>query len=209
MTPRHARSAAGKLLLGAGDVLLINDVQNDFLPGGALGVAQADAILPVMNRYIELFAQRQLPIIATRDWHPPNHSSFAVNGGIWPVHCVQNTQGAQLSAQLVLPANLIVIDKGALVDRPGYSGFEQPQLQQTLQRVQCRRLFIGGLTTDYCVLQTATAACELGYRVVLLIDAMRAVDVQPGDGDRALARLQQLGAQAITLAALNAAGARA
>ena len=185
------------------DVLLIIDVQNDFLPGGALAVPHADSIVPILNRYIELFSRQHVPIIATRDWHPLNHSSFSANGGMWPTHCVQNTFGAEFSAQLALPTEVVVIDKGTAIDDAGYSGFEQPQLQSTLEHFRCRRIFIGGLATDYCVLQTAAAACRAGYKVVLLSDAMRAVDVKPGDGERALAQLQQLGAISITLVALH------
>lgn len=203
MTRAQPANEAGSMQLEARDALLIVDVQNDFLPGGALAVPDADSIVPILNRYIELFSQRHLPIIATRDWHPANHSSFAANGGVWPEHCVQNTFGAEFSAQLALPADALVIDKGCAVDGAGYSGFEQPQLQNALQSLRCRRLFIAGLATDYCVLQTAIAACRIGYAVVLLTDAMRAVDVHAGDGERALAQLQQLGAIPMTLAAFH------
>ncbi|MFT3931090.1 MAG: isochorismatase family protein [Spongiibacteraceae bacterium] len=186
------------------DALMIIDVQNDFLAGGSLSIPHGDEIIPTLNRYIDIFSHCRLPIIATRDWHPSDHGSFSKNGGVWPVHCVQHSPGAAFSKRLKLPKNTFIIDKGTVADDPGYSAFDQLQLWQILERQHCLRLFIGGLATDYCVLQTAAAACREGYDVVLLTDAMRAVDRHADDGAKALDQLRQLGAKEITLNDLHA-----
>lgn len=187
-----------------GDALLVTDIQNDFLPGGRLAVAGGDAVVPVLNRYIEIFAARGLPVFATRDWHPPHHCSFAEEGGPWPEHCVAGTTGAAFSADLVLPAEVILISKATTREREAYSSFQGTDLDQRLRAAGIRRLFIGGLTTDYCVYETTRDARRLGYEVMLLADAIRAVDVQPGDGARAIADMLALGAHPISLEGLEA-----
>jgi nicotinamidase/pyrazinamidase len=183
----------------AGDALIVVDVQNDFLPGGALAVPQGDAVVPVLNLYLAAFHAKGLPIYATRDWHPGNHCSFKARGGPWPPHCVAATAGAAFAQDLRLPVETVVISKADTADKEAYSGFEGTDLDARLKRAGVRRVFVGGLATDYCVLNTVKDARRLGYTVCMLTDAIRAVDVQPGDGERALATMQQLGAQPMTL----------
>lgn len=196
-------NAPGKLTLQSGDALVVTDVQNDFLPGGALGVPRGDEVVAVLNGYIRRFAERSLPIIATRDWHPGDHCSFAPQGGPWPVHCVAATAGAAFAPGLQLPPGTTIISKATHRDREAYSAFAGTSLDAELRRRGARRLFIGGLATDYCVLNTVADARALGYAAVLLTDASRAVDVTPGDGRRAVAEMQRLGA---TLADLSVIG---
>ena len=173
----------------AGDALLIIDVQRDFLAGGALAVPAAETVIAPLNSSIAQFIAARLPVFATRDWHPPDHCSFRTQGGDWPVHCVAGTPGAQFSAVLDLPADTQVISKATLGDTDSYSGFSGTNLHQQLQRLGVRRLFVGGLATDYCVRHTVLDARRLGYGVILLLDAMRPVDVRIGDGERAIAAM--------------------
>jgi len=190
--------------LQPGDVLLVTDIQNDFLPGGSLAVAGGDAVVPVLNRYIGEFLARGLPVYATRDWHPQRHCSFQAQGGPWPVHCVAGTHGAAFSAALTLPPDATVISKATRVDREAYSSFEGTDLDSRLRAACIRRLFIGGLATDYCVLNTVRDARRLDYDVFVLADAIRAVEVRSGDGQRAEAEMADLGARRITLDSLAA-----
>ena len=190
--------------LQPGDVLLVTDIQNDFLQGGSLAVAGGDEVVPVLNRYIGAFLAHGLPVYATRDWHPDGHCSFHPQGGPWPVHCVAGTPGAAFAATLVLPSDTTVISKATSQDREAYSSFQGTDLDSRLRATGIRRLFIGGLTTDYCVLNTVRDARQLGYEVFVLADAIRAVDVQPGDGQRAEAEMARLGARRITLEGLAA-----
>ena len=178
-----------------GDALIIVDVQLDFLPGGALAVSHGDEVIPVLNGYLEKFERHRLPIFATRDWHPANHCSFQAQGGPWPPHCVAGTPGAAFASQLVLPRGTEIVSKGVLQQAPGYSGFEITGLAWRLRRLACKRVFIGGLATDYCVRATAVDGLREGFAVVVLEDGVRAVDVQPGDGTRALEELAALGAK--------------
>jgi nicotinamidase/pyrazinamidase len=187
-----------------GDVLLVTDIQNDFLPGGRLAVAGGDEVVPILNRYIDAFVARDLPVFATRDWHPPRHCSFHAQGGPWPEHCVAGTEGAEFAAPLKLPPGTTVISKAMHPDREAYSSFQGTNLDSRLRAAGIRRIFIGGLTTDYCVLNSVHDARRLGYEVFVLGDAVRAVDVQPGDGQRALDDMARLGAQRITLDELDA-----
>lgn len=182
-----------------GDVLLIVDVQNDFLPGGSLAVPRGDEVVLVINRYLQIFAAYRLPVYATRDWHPERHCSFLAQGGPWPPHCIADTRGAQFAASLQLPSSAVIISKATTVEQDAYSGFQGTNLDQLLRTANIRRLFIGGLATDYCVLNTVRDALQLGYEVLLLGDAIRAVDVQSGDGLRAEEEMTKLGAQRITV----------
>jgi len=183
----------------AGDALIIVDVQNDFLPGGSLAVPRGDQVVAPLNRYATLFARLGLPVVATRDWHPPNHCSFRNQGGPWPPHCVADTPGARFAPELALPADASIVSKATTAERDAYSGFEGTELDAMLRRRNVRRVFVGGLATDYCVLNTVKDARRLGYEVVLLRDAIRAVDVNPGDGDRAQEEMLRLGAAAAGL----------
>ena len=182
-----------------GDALLIVDVQNDFLPGGSLAVPRGDEVVPVLNRYLNIFVANNLSVYATRDWHPERHCSFKAQGGSWPPHCVADTRGAEFAAALQLPPSAVIVSKAATVGQDAYSGFQGTDLDERLRAANTRRLFIGGLATDYCVLSTVRDALRLGYRVLLLADASRAVNVQPGDGQRAEEEMVKLGAQRITV----------
>lgn len=182
-----------------GDALLIIDVQNDFLPGGNLGVPHGDEVIPSLNNYLRIFIAHHLPIYATRDWHPAQHCSFHSQGGKWPAHCVAGTSGAEFAATLQLPDSTIVISKATMPQEDAYSGFQHTNLDASLRSSGIQRLLIGGLATDYCVLNSVRDALSHGYQVYLLIDAIRAIDAQPGDGLRALDEMKSLGAQFITL----------
>ncbi len=200
-----ARAATeGKDTLARGDALVVIDVQNDFVPGGSLAVPLGDEVVPVLNRYIAAFSAAALPVVATRDWHPADHCSFTARGGPWPVHCVAGTHGAEFVRGLALPATATLISKDTDRDRNTYSGFADTDLAQRLRAMGARRLFVGGLATDYCVLNTVKDALALGFEVRLLTDAIRAVDVQPGDGAKAQAEMIRLGAKPMTLGALGA-----
>ncbi|MEZ5581716.1 MAG: nicotinamidase [Candidatus Competibacteraceae bacterium] len=183
-----------------GDALIIVDVQNDFLPGGALAVPDGDAIIPLLNAYIDIFRERNLHIYATRDWHPAHHCSFKAQGGIWPVHCVADTPGAAFARQLQLPPSTVVISKAMSPDQDAYSGFQGTDLAQRLRAQGIKRLHIGGLATDYCVLNTVRDALAEQFAVVLLEDAIRAVDLNADDGVKAIAAMHEQGAVSTTLA---------
>ena len=182
-----------------GDVLLVIDVQNDFLPGGSLAVPHGDEVVPVLNRYLKIFTEQGLPVYATRDWHPQHHCSFREQGGPWPPHCDADSSGARFAASLQLPSDAVIISKATSEKHDAYSGFEGTDLDKQLRAANISRLYIGGLATDYCVLNTVRDALKFGYKVLLLADAIRAVDVQAGDGVRAEAEMAKLGAQRITL----------
>jgi nicotinamidase/pyrazinamidase len=177
------------------DALIIVDVQLDFLPGGALAVEHGDEVIPVLNGYLEKFERHRLPVFATRDWHPANHCSFQAQGGPWPPHCVAGSPGAAFASALVFPRGTEIVSKGVLQQAPGYSGFEITGLAWRLRRLACKRLYIGGLATDYCVRATALDALREGLEVIVLEDGVRPVDVQPGDGTRALDELVSQGAK--------------
>lgn len=187
------------------DALVIVDVQNDFLPGGALGVADGDQVVPVLNRYIEHFQHAALPVFATRDWHPHDHCSFSAHGGPWPPHCIAGTPGAEFSPWLKLPADAVIVPKATEADRDAYSGFEGTDLAERLRARGVSRLWIGGLATDYCVLGTIRDAIAAGFEVVYLRDASRAVNVAPGDGDVAEREIAALGVSSVDLASLPVA----
>jgi nicotinamidase/pyrazinamidase len=157
-------------------------------------VPAGDAVVAPLSIWIARFAAACLPVLATRDWHPPDHCSFRAQGGIWPPHCVAGTAGAQFAAALALPADAGVISKATRPDADAYSGFAGTDLHDRLQRLGVKRLFVGGLATDYCVLNTVQDGLRLGYAVVLLVDCIRAVDVKPGDGERAIAAMLAAGA---------------
>jgi nicotinamidase/pyrazinamidase len=192
-----------KMALQSGDALIIVDVQNDFLPGGALAVPHGDEVVERLNRYITLFQDVGLPIYASRDWHPPNHCSFTLQGGPWPPHCLQKSEGAQFASALHLPAQTQIISKATRPDRDAYSAFEETRLDAQLKKGHVRRLFIGGLATDYCILITVKEALALHYQVYVLNDAIRAVNLKWGDGERAIAEMHGLGAEFIEVPELE------
>jgi len=183
----------------SGDALVVVDVQNDFLPGGALAVPGGDAVLAPLNRYLFLFDERRLPIVASRDWHPADHCSFVDQGGPWPSHCVAGSRGAAFATDLELPCAATIVSKGTEADREAYSAFEGTGLDELLRRLGVHRLWIGGLATDYCVLHTVLDARRFGFEVLLLTDAIRGVDATAGDCERAVAAMIEAGARPMTL----------
>ena len=192
-----------RLKLTKYDALVIVDVQRDFCPGGALTVPDGDAVVQPLNSYIEVFKSANLPIVATRDWHPPNHISFRERGGLWPPHCVQGTEGAEFHPQLKLPEETLIISKATQPDLEAYSGFEGTELESLLKSKGVKRLFVGGLATDYCVKMTVLDALKLGFTTFLLEDAIRGVNVNPSDSERAIDEMLSNGAIAITLSELS------
>ncbi len=176
------------------DALIVVDVQNDFCPGGSLGVTGGDAVARKMGATARTFAERGGKVFATQDWHPAGHLSFAAQGGQWPDHCVQDSHGAEFHAELGLPEETRVIKKGASLDKDAYSGFIDSDLDAQLKAGGINRVYVGGLATDYCVVNTVVDALANGYETYVLADAVAAVNVEPGDGDRALHLMELNGA---------------
>jgi nicotinamidase/pyrazinamidase len=175
--------------------LLIIDFQNDFTPpDGALAVAGGDEIAEPVKRLADHFEH----VFATRDWHPADHSSFETEGGPWPVHCVQGTKGAELHPAMRDVEFDAIVDVGAAREDQGYSGFERSELAALLRERDVTEVAICGLATDYCVRASAIDACREGFDTVVVTDAIRAVDVEPGDGDRAIAEMREAGARMVT-----------
>ena len=178
--------------------LLVVDVQRDFCPGGALAVKDGDKVVTPLNVVIKAFEDRKLPIFFTRDWHPADHISFRSRGGIWPPHCVQGTPGAEFSPGLRIPPSAVVISKGNSRDAEAYSGFQGTDLEERLRSLDADEIFLGGLTTDYCVRESTLDARRAGFSVTVMEDCTRPVDVRPGDGDRALADIRRARARLTT-----------
>jgi nicotinamidase/pyrazinamidase len=172
--------------------LLIIDFQNDFTSGGALAVPDGDAIAPRLNELIDSGGFDL--VVATRDWHPPDHASFADQGGPWPPHCVQDTHGAELNGALNRAGVDAIVDAGYRRDLEGYSGFEETNLAELLRQNDVDDLTVVGLATDYCVRETAADALRQGFRVSIDRDGIRGIDVEPGDSERALDELRAAGA---------------
>ncbi|OGA51594.1 MAG: hypothetical protein A3G24_00210 [Betaproteobacteria bacterium RIFCSPLOWO2_12_FULL_62_13] len=191
------------ITIGNHEALLVVDVQRDFMPGGALAVPDGDAVVPALNRYAALARRKGLPVFASRDWHPKNHCSFRARGGPWPQHCVAGTPGAAFAENLDLAPDTVVIDKAMREDADAYSAFSGTPLAQLLRERGAKRLLVGGLATDYCVLNTVRDALKEGFGVLLLKDAIRAVNVQPGDGERAQREMQEAGAVAVNYQELS------
>lgn len=192
---------------GGRTALLIVDVQRDFCPGGALAAPGGDRIVPVINRCLAEARESGAAVYASRDWHPPVTTHFKEYGGEWPPHCVQGTDGAQFHPDLKLPPDTIVIDKGERADRPGYSAFDghttagpkaRPAARTLLDDLRRRRidaLIVAGIATEYCVKQSVLDALRAGLRVTVLRDAIAGIEAHPGDTERALAEMQQAGAE--------------
>ncbi len=186
-----------------GSALLVVDVQNDFCPGGALAVPGGDRVIAPLNRAIEWAAAHGDPVYATRDWHPPDAAHFKPYGGIWPIHCVQDSAGARFHPALRLPADATVITKGDQPSSDGYSAFEGHTptgvtLTHALREKGVQHLYVGGLATDYCVRHSVLDALKAGFAVTLLTDAAAGVEVNAGDSARALDEMRRAGAQLAT-----------
>ncbi|HUP90450.1 MAG TPA: nicotinamidase [Longimicrobiales bacterium] len=188
--------------------LLIVDVQNDFCPGGALAVPEGDKVVPVLNDYADRFARNNQPVYASRDWHPEKTRHFKAEGGPWPPHCVQNTRGAAFHGALRLPEGTEVITKGTDPEDHGYSAFEAADgtgrpLADVLGEKGVQHLYVGGLATDYCVKASVLDGLERGFDVVLLLDAIKGIDVKPGDMARSLDQMIRAGARTATLESID------
>jgi nicotinamidase/pyrazinamidase len=179
-------------------ILVVVDVQNDFCPGGALPVPEGDKVVPVLNKYIERFKEADAPIVFTRDWHPPDHSSFKEQGGPWPPHCVQNTEGAKFHQKLLMPPEAEIVSKAEKKDE-AYSFFQGTNVATELQQRGVKRLLVGGLATDYCVKETVLDGLKYGFEVFHLDDASRGVNVNPNDSKQALRAMVAAGAKRISL----------
>jgi len=189
--------------------LIIVDVQVDFCPGGALPVPEGDTVVNVLNRYISLFWKRGSQIFATRDWHPQVSSHFREFGGSWPAHCVLGSPGAQFHPQLLLPQGTIIISKGTTRWDEGYSALQGVTENGTpfpmlLRHMATDRLYIGGLATDYCIKESVFDGLREGFAVTLLADAVRAVELKPGDGEIAVREMLSAGATLATLETIDA-----
>jgi nicotinamidase/pyrazinamidase len=181
----------------AKQALIVVDVQNDFCPGGTLAVPRGDEVVQPLNELIDRFLERGAPVYKSRDWHPATTKHFAAYGGTWPVHCVQNTKGAEFHPALRDDPRITVISKG-FDDKDSYSAFDNTGLAAQLHQQNIDEVIVGGLATDYCVKNTVLDALKNGFKVKALKNAMRAVDLQPGDGDRAVEEMRAAGAQIVS-----------
>jgi len=180
--------------------LLIVDVQNDFSPQGALAVPQGDKIVPIINKYIKIFLKRKLPIFATRDWHPRRTRHFKKFGGVWPVHCVQNTKGSAFHPRLRVPKEAILLYKGMDPKKDSYSAFHAEDangrgLSTWLKILGINELYIAGLATDYCIKFSTHDAVKKGLKVRLLMDAIKGVNLRPEDSEHAIKEMVKAGAK--------------
>ncbi|MEK6325609.1 MAG: bifunctional nicotinamidase/pyrazinamidase [Acidobacteriota bacterium] len=191
--------------------LILVDIQNDFCPGGALAVNEGDQVVPIANRLIPEFPL----VISTQDWHPANHISFKERGGPWPPHCVQGTRGAELHPDVRTDTIAHYFRKASSPGKDDYSEFEGKDAQgrsldELLKSHGVDKLYVVGLATDYCVLETVLDGIKYGYEVYAVTDAMRAVNVNPDDGEKALQKMAQAGAHLVTSdEALNLSGTAA
>lgn len=176
--------------------LIIVDVQNDFCPGGTLAVAHGDEVVGPLNELAKEFLARSEPVFKSRDWHTPNTKHFADHGGTWPVHCVQNTKGAEFHPELIDDLHIRTISKG-LGDQDCYSAFDGTDLALQLQRLGVEEVWVGGLATDYCVKNTVLDGLKEGFIVKAIEAAMRPVELKPGDGERAIEEMCAAGAEIV------------
>jgi nicotinamidase/pyrazinamidase len=182
-----------RLAVTGSSCLIVVDIQRDFMPGGALPVPQGDSIIDPLNRLIELFSSKGLSIVFTRDWHPRDHISFADRGGPWPPHCVMNSSGAEFHPSLIIPPNAIIISKGTERDKEAYSGFQGTNLHDILLERGVKRLFIGGIATEYCVKSTVLDALEIGFETIVVKEAIKGIR----EGDEILAKEEMIDLGAI------------
>jgi nicotinamidase/pyrazinamidase len=191
-------------MLKSKKALLIVDLQNDFCPGGALGVPEGNKIIPKVNKYIKIFSKKKLAVFASRDWHPARTKHFKDFGGIWPVHCIRNTQGALFHPKLKLPKDATLLYKGIDPVKDGYSAFEAEDERgvgflKLLKLLGVKELFIAGLATDYCVKFSSLEAIKHGFKVKILVDAIQGVNLKPDDSSKAINEIVGKGAKKLTL----------
>jgi len=179
--------------------LIVVDVQRDFCPGGALPVPAGNEVIGPINELVQAADAGGQPVLYTRDWHPPDHCSFRSQGGQWPEHCVRETPGAQFHPDLLLSRNGTVISKAVEPDEEAYSGFQNTKLDELLRGRGVSRVIVTGLATDYCVKATALDALTRGYEVWVVREAVRGVDVRPGDSQRALDEIRAKGGKVVSL----------
>lgn len=188
---------ADKIGIKDNDALIVVDVQNDFLPGGSMGVKEGDAVVPVINRLLPMFKTR----VFTRDWHPEDHISFSSNPQFtdmsWPPHAVRGTKGAEFHPDLQVPEDAIIVSKAPESDKEAYSGFQATDLARQLGGKGTKRVFVGGVATDYCVKFTVQDALKEGFETYVIKDACRAVDVPEGNGQTALTDMEKQGAKLV------------
>lgn len=186
------------------DALIIVDVQNDFCPGGALATKDGADVASTLTAVAREFSQKNLRVFATQDWHPKGHSSFEEQGGPWPPHCVQDSKGAEFHPDLRLPVGASIVRKGSDPNVDAYSGFLDSNLEDLLKAAGIQRVVVGGIATDYCVLNTVLDARKLGFDTYVLKDAVAAVNVEEGDDEKAFSKMEAAGANLITVEELSA-----
>ncbi len=184
--------------IGSNDALIVVDVQNDFCPGGTAAVEDGDSVARKMSDVALNFRSRDGRVFATQDWHPTDHRSFTDNGGIWPTHCVRGSQGAEFHKELKLPIGSSIVRKGEDAESDAYSGFDGTSLDSHLERLSVKRVFVGGLSTEYAVQHTVYDALQKGYSAFVITDAISAVNANPDDDQRALDSMLASGAKPIT-----------
>ena len=183
--------------------LLVVDIQNDFCPGGALGVSEGDQIIPLVNNYVQLFLDKQLPVFISRDWHPKETKHFKESGGPWPIHCVQNTKGGEFHPDFRVPEKAIILSKGTDPQSDGYSVFDafdsnNTSFLEVLEQLDIDELYICGIATDYCVKFTVLDALKKGFKINVLVDAIKGVDKE--DSKRTIAEITAKNAKMKTFA---------
>ena len=191
-----------RLNIGPNDALIVVDVQNDFCPGGSAAVEDGDVVARKMSDLALNFRSKEARVFVTQDWHSASHKSFTDNGGIWPTHCVRGTDGAKLHPDLKLPIGTSIVRKGADDQSDAYSGFDGTNLDAHLKRLDIRRVFVGGLSTEYAVQHTVYEALQKGYSAYVVTDGISAINANPDDDQRALDSMLMSGAQSVTTAEL-------
>jgi nicotinamidase/pyrazinamidase len=184
-----------------GDGLLLVDPQNDFCPGGSLPVADGDAVIPVLNAWAAAAERAGVPVFVSRDWHPARTTHFKNSGGVWPAHCVMGTRGAEFHPDLRVPHSAIVVSKGMGEAEDAYSAYQARDdagvlLATLLKQHEVRHLYLMGLATDYCVKASALDGLADAFRITLVLAGVRAVNLQPQDGEQALEEMRAAGAEA-------------
>jgi nicotinamidase/pyrazinamidase len=185
------------------DALVIVDVQNDFCAGGSLATKSGDEVAAKLSTVARQFSQKNLRVFATQDWHPRGHSSFQAQGGPWPEHCVQDSTGAEFHPSLRLPVGSSIVRKGSDPEIDAYSGFLDSNLEELLRAAEASRVVVGGIATEYCVLNTVLDARKLGFDTYVLKDAIAAVNVEDGDDAAAIKKMEDAGATLIEADELN------
>jgi nicotinamidase/pyrazinamidase len=187
--------------LRPGDALMLVDVQIDFCPGGALPIRRGDEVVPVLNRWVAAASAAGVPVYASRDWHPLHHLSFVESGGQWPVHCVQDSDGARFHPELELPDGTIVVTKGVRFDRDQYSAFDETGLATDLRKKNVQRLWVGGLAQDVCVRATVLDAVREGFETIVIADGTHPVTREGGEA--AAGEMRRAGARFETTADIS------